>query len=365
MAVPVPSGKPPTRRVSAKKQHQKPSAGGDNQPPSAAPPKAVVAIGTAADLDFEASDLGALAKLRRTWDLIESGSASSSSEHTPLAEVKTVPRAKPFVEITVNAAAFAVPATEPLSLKTLGLDSNNFVFVDGAFVKTSRRGETRVAPAHGMKVEVQPYPALQPLNVFYWLWGNFVPDRKEIAQALQSPWGRTLINGFNSLILSILARPGITFSPSTSPVQLILTVISAGKMLDLMLKDTLLRLLTDASLQTTHVLFSLCICELCFIVAASIDALNCARLVEYHLVPVLLLAWVGLRPALHKCWVKAASSSLKSALFLLPLLILAIAIGTDISWRLSLDIESFRTCEVSSKHLPSALPIKTKERVML
>ncbi|KAJ3149810.1 hypothetical protein HDU89_003567 [Geranomyces variabilis] len=359
MAVPVPSGKAPPRRVSAKKHKHQSTAVNNSPAPVAPPPKTVVAVGTAADLDFEASDLGVLAKLHRTWDLIESGAAPQPQQHQQVSadEPNPSPRAKAFVEITFNAASFAVPAAEPLTLKALGLDSNNFVFVDGQFVKTSRDGETRIAPAPGMKVEVQPYPALQPLNVFYWLWGNFVPDRKQIAKALQSPWGRTLINAFNSLILSLLARPGITFSPTTSPAQFILTVISSGKMLDLMLKDTLLRLLTDASLTTTHVLFSLAVCELCVIVAASIDFLACAKLVEFHALPALLFAWVVVRPAVHKACVKTSSSAFGCII----LFILIFGVVTDLSWRSNLQIESFRTCQVASR------PVQTgaKERVML
>ncbi|KAJ3170979.1 hypothetical protein HDU87_008454 [Geranomyces variabilis] len=356
MAVPVPSGKAPTRRVSAKKHQHKATAVNDCPPPIAPSPKTVVAVGTAADLDFEASDLGVLAKLHRSWDLIESGAASQHHQ-VSAAEPSASPRTKAFVEITFNAGSFAVPATEPLTLKALGLDSNNFVYVDGAFVKTSRHGETRIAPAPGMRVEVQPYPALQPLNVFYWLWGNFVPDRKQIAKALQSPWGRTLINAFNSLILSLLARPGIAFSSTTSPAQLILTVISSGKMLDLMLKDTLLRLLTDASLTTTHVLFSLAVCELCVIVAASIDFLACAKLFEFHALPALLFCWVFLRPAIHRAWVKTSSSAFGCII----VFILIFGVVTDLSWRSSFRIESFRTCQIASRPVPTG----AKERAML
>ncbi|KAI8919973.1 hypothetical protein DFJ77DRAFT_222842 [Powellomyces hirtus] len=335
-------------------------------------------VGNPAELDFHSNSVK---QFHATWDLIESGAYGStiplsdlSFKHQPHHQKSgSTQKDDPMIEITFNAIKVAVPAEHPITLENLGLSSNHHLFIDDAFVKTTREGETRVTAKAGMKVVAERYPSMQPVNWLYWMWGNYVPDRKQIAHALQSPWGRTLVNGFNSLLLSLLARPGINLSaPPPSPAQLILTVISSGKMLDLMLKDTLLRLLTDASLNFAHVLVSLAICELCFIIAASVNVFACARLIEYHIIPALFFTWTVILPAIHRAWVLAAPLAQKHGratgfvVLVLPITLLVALFAFDVSWRVSVNVDGLRTCALIVPLLDGGpLLAKRSERVML
>lgn len=126
-------------------------------------------------------------------------------------------------------------------------------------------------------------------------------------------------------------------------------------MLDLMIKETILRLLTEDKLKLSHTLFAFLICEICLLIGASIP-FACLRLIEYHVLPAVFIAWTLGAPLIHKLWIIVGQVSkghgLKGAIvgqvmWVFPILILLTVLTGDIVYRNNLKIDNLLTCQAA------------------
>ncbi|KND00597.1 uncharacterized protein SPPG_03721 [Spizellomyces punctatus DAOM BR117] len=317
--------------------------------PAPLPPPSVA--GTAAELDTEPPFVE---ELQATWDLIETGAYSDCQESIELASIHLPDHEEDPVRIELNGVMVELPSQHAISLETLGLGPNNFLYVDGIFKPLTRDGIPleELRAKDGIKLRTQAYPAIQPLAYVYWCCMQTVPSRDTIANFLQSPWGRTIVNAANALLMALMARPGINIS--SPPVQVIVAVVSGARMLDLMIKETILKLLTEAKLSLSHALFALLVCEICLIIGASIP-FRCLLLIEYHLLPLLFVAWTCVGSLIHGIWILGGHLSkgrglkgviIGQILWCLPVLLFTAILMGDIILRMRMDVNNLLTCDV-------------------
>ncbi|KAJ1561789.1 hypothetical protein HK405_002843, partial [Cladochytrium tenue] len=203
--------------------------------------------------------------------------------------------------VTLNGMQVSLPAGVLLGLSLLGAPPCCFLYVDGEFVRLSRRGvpSRPITVRDGMNIVVQEYPAFWPADTIYWTVMNYTPSRKDVSEAAESAWGHVAYNTFNMMATALVSRPLINLSGST--IQAIAAVISTARILDIVVTDTIYKLVSESRLHLLHVLVILCVAELAAMVAGS-ASISCLRLLEYRVVPMLLLVRLLLAPLLHRGW---------------------------------------------------------------
>ncbi|KAJ3193427.1 hypothetical protein HK101_004859 [Irineochytrium annulatum] len=187
----------------------------------------------------------------------------------------------------------------------LGPDTgvNHFLYVNDVFAPMKRDGasEAGLVFEEGMKLKTVAYPSLKPLDIIYWYIMRTFPTYHEVSRALSSPWGLTWWSSFSVLLTSALARPLIQLTNS-DPTVLVITVISAARIVDTILSNTIYRLMLEGKLRVGMLLVALMAAQLGAMVAGSIP-LKCLGLMEYRLVPELLALWFVVFPAIHAGWI--------------------------------------------------------------
>ncbi|KAI9101252.1 hypothetical protein DFS34DRAFT_613769, partial [Phlyctochytrium arcticum] len=316
--------------------------------------------GNAAELDYAIAKVQ-VEELQATWDLIESGAyndaasvrsdaaKSAQSTHRDSSDDDDDDQ----VEVELNGVRVDLPKGFPLSLEILGVGPNNFLFADSHIIKLQNDGTPRTSlhARAGLKLRTIPYPSMKPVSHVYRYCMNTLPSRATIATIMQTPWGKTLLNSMNSLLLAAMARPGI--NAASPPVQVIIAVVTGARMLDVMINDTILRQLAAASLSLSQAIFALLICQLCLMIGASIP-FQCLRLLEYHIVPLLFLMCIAIGPFMHHTWLitghltqskDLAQKILGHASWIAPIVLFAATFGLDIALRLNQKVDNLLTCE--------------------
>ncbi|KAJ1549310.1 hypothetical protein HK405_005841, partial [Cladochytrium tenue] len=80
--------------------------------------------------------------------------------------------------VTLNGTRVNLPAGVLLGLSLLGAPPCCFLYVDGEFVRLSRRGvpSRPITVRDGMNIVVQEYPAFWPADTIYWAVMNYTPS---------------------------------------------------------------------------------------------------------------------------------------------------------------------------------------------
>ncbi|KAJ3040654.1 hypothetical protein HDV00_010679, partial [Rhizophlyctis rosea] len=210
----------------------------------------------------------------------------------------------PTVDVEVNGVTRRLPKDVPVSLEMLSLPPQSFLFIDAAFIKTDRRGVPlkKREVEDGMKIDTKPYPSMEPLATLYFLSGRYCPSKKKVAKWLQSTWGRAITNALIASLMAFMARPSLK---GDTTMEIIISVVAGARMFDLIIRDTLIKFLSEASLTTSLLLFLLTTFQLCFMIGASIP-FACLRHLEWHALPSLLFIWLVIAPVLHQAWLQLA-----------------------------------------------------------
>ncbi|KAJ3049334.1 hypothetical protein HK097_009652 [Rhizophlyctis rosea] len=205
-----------------------------------------------------------------------------------------------MVEVMVNEIARRLPKGVPVTADLLSVGRHVYLHIDGWFVKTDRRGvplRKREVKAD-MKILVTPYPPMEPLALLYWSVGRISPNKHKVAKWLTSPWGRVVTNSAIAVLMSLMARPSLK---GVTTIEVIISVVAGARMFDLLIKDTLIKLLSEALLTTSLLLFLLTTFQICFMIGASVP-FTCLRHTEWHALPILLFTWLVIAPLLHRGW---------------------------------------------------------------
>ncbi|KAI9339769.1 hypothetical protein DFJ73DRAFT_565207 [Zopfochytrium polystomum] len=242
--------------------------------------------------DAESNSRSSMVSATEINDLSQ-GAASSGPPPAPVSSETVL--------IKLNGVEFEVSKNSSISLGLLGVNRSHFLYVNGEFVKLNRDGTPRskIDVTSQMTVETFSYPNLWPLDFVYWASMNHAPTRKELSKMLDQPWGIVTYNCVLMLLTAALARPVINRSANTA--QIVVSVISGARIVDLFLKDTVYKLLSQSRLTTSHFLVVLFVAQLSAMTAGSIS-ISCFRLLEFRAVPFLLIGYVLLVPLTHKMW---------------------------------------------------------------
>ncbi|KAJ3330572.1 hypothetical protein HDU76_005335 [Blyttiomyces sp. JEL0837] len=229
-------------------------------------------------------------------DYDDMGDTSNSNSHNTSSNAT--------VTVLLNNIPFQVLENTPISLQLLNLGMCNFLYVDGVYVQLKRDGvpeDDIILAKDGMVLRTEAYPPIFPLDLMYWTFMRHIPSRTKIATFLSSPWGTVTYNCINLMITALLARPLLNSNQTT--VQVVVSVITGARIVDTLVNDTLYTLLNNGTLRFIHILTILMAAQSAAMITGSIPIYPCIKLLEYRLIPSLLLLYTQGFPFMHRVWI--------------------------------------------------------------